>query len=365
MGAYSLTVFFDPKNVLEPSMKKRKLTVLSILLIAIQGIALPIHAADNGDIIGPARALLLLYSVDCNGVKHGPATIDPCGVCDEDPTNDCSRTSYSGDTTAGNTWDRPYTVGTGEPSSCSISTQGPVHYNRQGFFVEETGTYTIDASWTTAAYDGYLHLYEETFTPQDQCLDLIAQDDDYNGATSSQIAAITLTAGVQYYVIASGFNATDFGTYDISITGDSTITLGYITRYNGDTTSAATWDRPDTLGTGESGTCGISSLGPVKYTPQAFHVESSGTYTINASWQFFFDGYLHLYATSFNPTTQCVNLIALNDDHPDSLYSQIANASLTEGIQYYIIANGYNASSFGSYDITISGGAPIVLDTLP
>jgi len=134
---------------------------------------------------------------------------------------------FSGDNTSGPTWDRPYTLGTGTSGSCSISSQGPVNYEVQPFFVDITGLYTIYAAWT--GYDGYLHLYENAFNPLDQCVDLIALDDDGPGGTSdSEIVDVTLTAGLQYYLIASGYSAGAFGPYSGTIDGVGTATLGTV-----------------------------------------------------------------------------------------------------------------------------------------
>ena len=135
--------------------------------------------------------------------------------------------AYAGDTTGGPTWARAYTVGDGTSGSCSVSGSGTtVPYNSQDFHVDTTGLYTMTAVWT--GFDGYLHLYEIAFNPADQCVNLIALDDDFGGTSGSQILDFTLTAGVQYIVIAGGYGNTDFGPFGITIDGVGTPILGTV-----------------------------------------------------------------------------------------------------------------------------------------
>lgn len=135
--------------------------------------------------------------------------------------------NYSGSTTGGPTWARPWQLGDGTSGSCSISGSGTaVHYNTQDFHVDTTGLYTMTATWS--GFDGYLHLYELSFDPLDQCLNLIALNDDGTGADNSQIADQSLTAGVQYILIAGGFGNTDYGTYYITISGVGNPILGTV-----------------------------------------------------------------------------------------------------------------------------------------
>ncbi len=135
--------------------------------------------------------------------------------------------------------------------------------------------------------------------------------------------------------------------------------------FSGDTTGAASWDRPLSVGTGASGSCTISGSGPVSYVVQDFHVDTTGLYTIYVAWTGF-DGYLHLYETAFDPLDQCLNLIALDDDGPGGLAdSEIVDVTLTAGVQYYVIANAFSAGGEGPFDGTISGVGQPILGTVP
>jgi len=136
-------------------------------------------------------------------------------------------TPFSGDNTGGPTWDRPFTVGTGASGSCSISGAGPVSSETIPFHVDTTGLYTVFSAWT--GYDGYLHIYQIAFDPLDQCVNLVALDDDGpGGLADSEIVDVTLTAGVQYYLIASGYGAGDEGPYSGTFNGVGTATLGMV-----------------------------------------------------------------------------------------------------------------------------------------
>ncbi len=126
--------------------------------------------------------------------------------------------NFGGDTSTGGTptWTRPYSVGDGTSGSCTLSGSGTaVPYNTQDFHVDTTTTYTIDATWD--GFDGFLHLYEVAFDPNDQCVNLIALNDDGSGTGDSQIADQSLTAGVQYIVVVGGFGNSDSGPYSVTI----------------------------------------------------------------------------------------------------------------------------------------------------
>lgn len=137
------------------------------------------------------------------------------------------------------------------------------------------------------------------------------------------------------------------------------------TPFSGDTTGGPTWDRPSSLGDGTSGSCSISGLGPVSSEVIAFHVDTTGLYTIYSAWTDF-DGYLHVYEIAYDPLDQCLNLVALDDDGPGGgTDSEIADVSLTTGLQYYLIANSFSAGSEGPYAGTFNGVGTAILGDVP
>ena len=132
------------------------------------------------------------------------------------------------------------------------------------------------------------------------------------------------------------------------------------TPFSGDTTGGPTWYRAGTLGTGASGSCLIATLEQVSTEAIAFHVDTTGLYTIFSAWDGF-DGFLNLYETAFDPLDQCLNLIALDDDGYSWVNSEIVDVSLTAGVQYFLIANGISAADEGPYAGTFNGVGTTIL----
>lgn len=129
--------------------------------------------------------------------------------------------SYSGNTTGAPPWQRPFTVGGGSSGTCDLSgTVSAVPYLVQHFGLDTTGLYDIVS---TQDYDGYLHLYANTFDPLDQCVDLIALNDD--GGPGSEIIGFNLNAGTTYHLVTSGFSNSSAGNFTHAITGPGEITL--------------------------------------------------------------------------------------------------------------------------------------------
>lgn len=127
---------------------------------------------------------------------------------------------YSGTNVGGPEWDRPLS----DPVMCSISSLGPVRYSDQPFFVAADGTCDFDSQ---QSYDGYLHIYEISWDPLDQCTNLIAGNDDgAGGIGTSNINGLSVTTGVTYWIVTSAFAAGGEGTFDNTISCDVDVTLG-------------------------------------------------------------------------------------------------------------------------------------------
>ncbi len=122
------------------------------------------------------------------------------------------------DSTSPDIWVRPFSDGT------CCSGLGPVSYQVYGpFQVSTTGNYNIESIQT--GWDGYLFIYENAFDPTNQSTNYVAGDDDGNGGIgTSNIDAVPLTAGTNYYIVTTGFAAGDFGAYTTAITGAGTAT---------------------------------------------------------------------------------------------------------------------------------------------
>ena len=107
------------------------------------------------------------------------------------------------------------------------------------------------------------------------------------------------------------------------------------------------WNRP--IGGGPI----ISTLGPVNYSVQPFFTDESGFYTFDSTQDY--DGYIHVYGVSFDPTDQLANLLAGNDDGPGSAgTSQIVDLALNASTQYFLVTSAYEAGDVGTFTNTIT-----------
>lgn len=125
------------------------------------------------------------------------------------------------DATSPYIWDRAFADGT------CCSGLGPVSYDVYGpFTVDVTGAYDV-SSVQVGSWDGYLFVYQNCFDPLDQTTNYVAGDDDGNGGIgTSDIEGVTLTTGVEYFIVTTGFAAGDFGPYETTITGPGSVTCG-------------------------------------------------------------------------------------------------------------------------------------------
>ena len=131
------------------------------------------------------------------------------------PATPAGTTSYSGTTTGGPFFDRPF-------SFCS-GTGGTRRYHAQPFFVDATGAYDITSVQT---YDGYIHVYVDAFDPTDPGTNCIAGNDDDPFPGLSGILGLGLTAGTQYFLVTSAFSGD--GDFDNTISGPGEIFLGIL-----------------------------------------------------------------------------------------------------------------------------------------
>jgi hypothetical protein len=98
-----------------------------------------------------------------------------------------------------------------------------VGYHVQGFQVGANGSYSFSSVQT---YDGFLHLYHTAFDPTQALQNCLTGNDDGAGGIGTSDFTYTLTAGVQYFLVTSAFDPTESGTFNNTISGPGTITLG-------------------------------------------------------------------------------------------------------------------------------------------
>lgn len=126
--------------------------------------------------------------------------------------------SYSGDTTGGPLWDRPFASGT------CCSTLGPVSYQIEYLRVGATGEYNL---LSEQDFDGYIFIYQDTFDPLDQEANFVAGDDDGPGGIgTSEILGVTLEADRTYIIVTTAFSAGLEGVYTNTVEGPGDIRFG-------------------------------------------------------------------------------------------------------------------------------------------
>lgn len=121
--------------------------------------------------------------------------------------------TVSGDTsTSPFTWDRP-TEGAPPPLVSVFGTNIP--YVSFGFQVSTGGDYTFEV--VLPVFDSFLVLFQDPFDPLDPLTNAIFAVDDGP-------ATATLTAGIPYTLVVTGYFDSDTGPFDASITGPGDIT---------------------------------------------------------------------------------------------------------------------------------------------
>ena len=130
--------------------------------------------------------------------------------------------TFSGDTTGAPTWNRPFDGGNNIPTGISGAGTA-VPYQVQNFFVGTTGAYNF---LSTATFDNYTFIYQNSFSAASPLTNAIIGDDDFSNAWNSGFNGVNLTAGTQYYFVNTGYSNNHFGAYNSSITGVGNVTLG-------------------------------------------------------------------------------------------------------------------------------------------
>lgn len=141
--------------------------------------------------------------------------------------------------------------------------------------------------------DTYLLIYQNSFNAATPLANLMDGDDDFSGTftvltgtgqgfASSRIgpgeatnytggAGLSLTQGVQYIAVVTGFDNPDFGAYKAGIGGPAGAAF-----WTGDTTNGATFNRPTSL----TALSGFATA--VRYETQLFYVDGNRNVQLGA-----------------------------------------------------------------------------------
>lgn len=136
-------------------------------------------------------------------------------------------------------------------------------------------------------------------------------------------------------------------------------------------TRAATLPFSGTLGTTSytrvNENCVTPATGTHFYDAYVFHVDTSGSYTLEtltanlAPSGSFDDTYLFLYSPAFNPGAPPSNCLAGNDDRAPGEFLSRITANLTAGTTYVLVVTSFDAGAMGPYTGQISGPGNITL----
>jgi PEP-CTERM motif len=139
-------------------------------------------------------------------------------------------TVFTGDTTAGPTYNRPLS---GRPPTGLSGVGTAVRYVVTPFTVSVSGNYNF---LNSSVHDSFLGVHRNAFSPANGLLNALAYDDDAGPGSDSAITALGLLAGVSYFAVSSGFANTDFGRFTLTIDGP-----GNIIGAGGGVPEPATW----------------------------------------------------------------------------------------------------------------------------
>lgn len=81
-----------------------------------------------------------------------------------------------------------------------------VHYHAQEFIVSEDGVYELKTSHHNWNVSSFLHLYEYSFNPEDQCTNIIQSK--WTDQWGARLYDVSLVAGRHYFLVLSEFEPT-------------------------------------------------------------------------------------------------------------------------------------------------------------
>jgi hypothetical protein len=132
----------------------------------------------------------------------------------------------TGSTTGGPMFNRP---NEGQPPTSLSPFATSVPYRRIPFAVSATGLYSltlVSPSFATNGFDPFLVLYVNNFNP-DPAIQLALANalfaDDNSGGFPTSLISMTLSPGINYLAVVTGFANDDFGAATLTITGPGTI----------------------------------------------------------------------------------------------------------------------------------------------
>ncbi|MEO8938786.1 MAG: PEP-CTERM sorting domain-containing protein [Burkholderiaceae bacterium] len=268
-------------------------------------------------------------------------------------TGQANVVTHTGDTTFAPTYNR-----LAEDLSGLSAVATAVGYNAYNFSVSTAGAYSF---LTTGTYDTLSFLYSPSFNSTLATTNAkVANDDLFSFGTSG--FSYDLLPGVNYSLVTTGFANNDKGVFSATIGGGGTITPAVvegaavtsplITTITGNTTAAATFDRPiqDLSMLSTTGTA-------VGYDTYKFRVSTSGAYSFLTTGGY--DTFDFLYSPTLDPLNPLTGALIANDDlltigTSGFLYNLIA------GVDYAFVTTGFDNASVGFHSTTIGGPGSVI-----
>ncbi|MBX3315689.1 MAG: hypothetical protein KF902_02360 [Phycisphaeraceae bacterium] len=133
---------------------------------------------------------------------------------------------YNGDTTGAPTFNRALA---GNPPTGLSGVGTAVAYEVIPMYTNINASVIFDIIAAGPGFDTFMHLYGPGgFNPASALSNVIIGDDD-SGAGANSLFTTNLMGGTQYYVVVSGFDNGDFGTFTLQMSSTSAdITIGMI-----------------------------------------------------------------------------------------------------------------------------------------
>ena len=129
--------------------------------------------------------------------------------------------SYSGTTVGQPTWNRPLS---GNPPTSLSGVGTATRYSVFEFFVDTSGAYNfLSVATNPANWDNYTFLYQNSFNPLAPLTNVLRGNDDFPDVGQSGFNGVSLTAGVNYFLVTTGFGNTSTGAFTNTITGPGNI----------------------------------------------------------------------------------------------------------------------------------------------
>lgn len=253
------------------------------------------------------------------------------------------------------------TAGTPVNNTNCITPNGSIPFATTGF---ANGTYTLNYTLNGTPTSSSVTISSNSFTLSGLNSGTFANFSISTGGCSATFAGpVTITSPALPVTTNAAICQGGTGSLTTSSCGVPGITVAQGATFNAGslTTTDPTWLRPFG-GT----TCSVSGTS-VYYDVFSFYVSTAGSYTFNGCFPNI-DGYGHLYQNSFTPASPCgtpVNFLIGDDDGNSALCSldPSLTATLTPGVQYFLVSTSFSSGSTDSYSWTFTGPVGATIST--